>query len=112
MFGWVISASLKTSKEIDDEVDHDQDHDDEEEDEHDDEVDALPPWEFMGVASQGGKTRVGRVRLRPNRGFPRCLARNVTPYKLVDLLTKEFLRVASQGRFTRNAPGLVGRSSV
>ena len=32
-----------------------------EEDEHDDEVDALPPWEFMGVASQGGKTRVGDV---------------------------------------------------
>ena len=61
LFGWVISPPFKTSKEIDDEDDHDHDHDDEEEDEHDDEVDALPPWEFMGVASQGGKTRVGDV---------------------------------------------------
>jgi len=68
LFGWVISASLKTSKEIDDEDDHG--HDDEEEDEHDDEVDALPPWEFMGVASQGGKTRVGRARTQPEPGLP------------------------------------------
>jgi hypothetical protein len=81
-------------------------------DDHDDEVDALPPWEFMGVASQGGKTRIGRVRLRPNRGFPRCLAYDVIPYYLVDQLPKEFLGVASQGRFTPKAPALVGRSSV
>jgi hypothetical protein len=56
---WAISPSFKTSKEIVD------DHE-EEEDEHYDEVDAVPPWEFIGVASQGRITRKAQVRAEPH----------------------------------------------
>jgi hypothetical protein len=65
LFDWALSPSCKTSKEIDDEDDDDHD-DDEEEDEHDDEVDAVPPWGFMGVASQGRITRKALVRAEPH----------------------------------------------
>ena len=51
----------------------------------------------------------GRAKLRLSRGFPRCLAYDVIPYKLVDQLTEEFMggHVARQ-----DDPAQVGRSSV
>ena len=58
----------------------------------------------MGVASQGRFTRKAPVRAEPHPTNLRCLAYDVTLYKLVDHLTKEFIGVASQGRITRKAP--------
>jgi hypothetical protein len=50
------------------------------------------------------------VTLRPNRGFPRCLAYDVIPYKLVAQLTNEFMG----GHITRQddpeSPGSDGAS--
>jgi hypothetical protein len=61
---------------------------------------------------RGGSPRAGRVRLRPNRGFPLGLARQHHPPqlwrpRLYDWSTnrpKNFLGVTSQCRITRKAP--------
>jgi hypothetical protein len=54
----------------------------------------------------------GRMRLRPNRAFPGGLCCDVTPMELVLPVNEQFTGVARQGRMTREAPALVGRSSV
>ena len=38
------------------------------------------------------------------RGFPRCLAYDVTPYAIGRPIDEEFMGVTSQGRMTRKAP--------
>ena len=54
----------------------------------------------------------GRAKLRLSRGFGVASPRTSSPMQLVDQLTEEFMGVTSQGRMTRKAPALVGRSSV
>jgi hypothetical protein len=73
----------------------------------------------------------GRAKLRLSRGFTRCPAFDVAPQngigRPIDPIDKEFMGVTSQGeitrkapinrqrnswRKTRQAPALVGRSSV
>jgi hypothetical protein len=60
-----------------------------------------------------GGPGAGRVRLRPNRGFPRDLARDVTPYGVgrpIDRVIRGRLR-SKQGRMTWETPALVGGRS-
>jgi hypothetical protein len=53
-------------------------------------VDDQSPQRFMGFTLQGRMTRAGRVRLRPNRGFPRDLAQERhPPMELVDQATSD-----------------------